>query len=70
MEDLKELYALASSYEILAIKERERADAAWRALELKQNAYDRLVEKLARIEAENAMLKDENDRLFNKTLEV
>lgn len=70
MEDLKELYALASSYEILAIKERERADAAWRALELKQKAYDRLVEKLAKIEAENAMLKDENDRLFNKTLEV
>lgn len=60
--ELKELYELASTYEQLAIKERERADSAWRALELKQKAYDRLIKKVAELEAEN-------DRLFAKTLD-
>lgn len=62
MMELKELYELASTYEQFAIKERERADSAWRALELKQKAYDRLIKKVAELEAEN-------DRLFAKTLD-
>lgn len=42
-EELRDAYELASSYEKLAIKEKERADTAWRALELKNKSFDHLI---------------------------